>query len=122
MVESILNSIKKMLGIPTIDTGFDVDIIININSAFMVLHQLGVGSETAFSIQDAAQVWSEFLSIDPELYEGIKTYIYLKTKLVFDPPGTSFHLDAISKQILELEWRLAAQVPIPPEEPVVPEP
>lgn len=114
MVDSILDTIKAMLGIPTTDTAFDNDIIVNINSAFMVLNQLGVGPETVYSIENSTPVWSDFLT-DPEMYSGAKTYIYLKVKLVFDPPATSFLLDAINNQILELAWRLAVQVPIPPD-------
>lgn len=118
MTESILNTIKQMLGIPTTDTAFDTDIIININSAFMVLNQLGVGPDTVYSISNSTPVWSDFLT-EVSMYSAVKTYIYLKVKLTFDPPGTSFLLDAIKNQILEYEWRLTAQVPIPPD-PVVP--
>jgi len=120
MVESILDTIKKMLGIPVADDAFDTDVITNINSAFMVLHQLGVGPEEApYSIEDNVGLWADFLT-DSVYYSAVKTYIYLKVKLVFDPPGTSFLLDSIQNQILQLEWRLAVQVPIPPV-PVVPE-
>jgi hypothetical protein len=118
MTESILNTIKQMLGIPVTDTAFDQDIIVNINSAFMVLNQLGVGPEAVYSIQDSTAVWTGFTT-DIATYSAVKTYIYLKVRLVFDAPGTSFHLDSIKNQILELEWRLMVQVPIPPE-PVVP--
>lgn len=118
MVESILNTIKRMLGIPDSDTAFDVDIIVNINSAFMVLNQLGVGPTDVYSITDATPVWSDFLT-DPTMYSAVKSYIYMKVKVVFDPPGTSFLLESFNKQILELEWRLNVQVPIPPE-PVLP--
>lgn len=116
MEESILNTIKKMLGIPTTDTAFDTDIITNINSVFMILHQLGVGPEsTPFEIQDDTNTWGDFVT-DPIYYSAVKTYIYLKVKLMFDPAGTSFVLDAMHRQIQELEWRLCTQVPIPPEE------
>ena len=121
MEESILNTIKKMLGIPAADTAFDTDIIVNINSAFMVLFQLGVGSETIFSITDATAEWSDFTpEPNVEFYPLIKSYIYLKVKQVFDPPGTSFVLSAIADQIREMEWRLSVQVPIPPDPPVPP--
>lgn len=118
MTESILNTIKPMLGIPTTDTAFDTDLIVNINSVFMVLNQLGVGTETVFSIEDDTAIWTDFLA-DSILYPAVKSYLYLKVKLLFDPPGTSFLLDAMEKQIMEYEWRLNVQVPIPPE-PVVP--
>lgn len=114
MDNSILNNIKKLLGIPESDTAFDVDIIIHINSVFMALQQLGVGPETVFEITDNTTEWSSFL-IDPVMYSAVKSYIYLKVRSVFDPPGTSFHGAAIKEQIQELEWRLMIQVPIPPE-------
>ena len=115
MTDSILNTIKKMLGISTTDSAFDMDIIVNINSAFMVLHQLGVGPELApYSIEDNTSTWADFLT-DSVYYSAVKTYVYLKVKQVFDPPGTSFHGDAIARQISEWEWRLAAQVPYLPE-------
>ncbi len=118
MADSILDTIKKMLGIPATDTAFDTDIITNINSVFMILNQLGVGPDIVFEITDSSAVWSDFTT-DILLYSAVKTYIYLKVKLVFDPAGTSFVLDAMQKQILELEWRLSVQVPIPPD-PVIP--
>jgi hypothetical protein len=114
MLESILNTIKKMLGLSIDDTSFDVDILVNINSAFMILNQLGVGPEEAFSIQDSSIEWPAYFLTDT-IYEAVKTYIYLKVKLMFDPPTTSFHISAIERQVVELEWRLTNQVPIPPE-------
>lgn len=116
MLESILNTIKKMLGVLPEYTAFDVDIIVHINSAFMVLHQLGVGPETVFSIENANTEWPAFLGENPEMYSAVKSYIYLKVKQIFDPPSTSFVLASMEKQIQELEWRLSIQVPIPPEE------
>lgn len=118
-MESILNTIKQLLGIPIEDTAFDTDVIVGINSAFMNLNQLGVGPDTVYSIQDSDQLWSSFL-VDEPMYAAVKTYIYLKVKMVFDPPATSFILDAMGRQIQELEWRLSVQVPIPPDPPVEP--
>jgi len=120
MTNSILNTIKQMLGIAISDPAFDQDILVHINSVFMTLNQLGIGPETVYSIEDALAIWSDFL-VDPTFYPAVKTYIYLKVRLAFDPPGTSFLLDALSKQILELDWRLAVQVPIPPDPIVDPE-
>lgn len=121
MEESILNTIKKMLGIQTSVTAFDTDILVNINSAFMVLNQLGVGPEEVYSIEDSTPVWSAF-ETDITKYQALKSYIFLKVRLTFDPPGTGFHLTAIENQIKELEWRLSVQVPVPPTPtPVVPE-
>jgi len=114
VIESILNTIKKMLGVPATDTAFDSDIIVAINSAFMSLNQLGIGPDIVFSIEDNTKEWSDFLT-DPTLYPSAQSYIYLKTKLMFDPPSLSFHLAAMENQILELSWRLMVQVPIPPE-------
>ena len=84
-MDSILTSIKKLLGITEEDTSFDTDVIIQINSAFMILNQLGVGPEEGFIISDDMATWDEFLPEGKQL-EGVKTYIYLKVKLVFDPP------------------------------------
>lgn len=113
MMDSILNTIKQMLGIPIDDTAFDTDIIANINSTLMILNQLGVGPSTVFSIESNSSLWSDFLT-DVSTYQAVKTYIFLKVKLFFDPPVTSFVLDSMKSQILELEVRLAMQVPIPP--------
>jgi len=75
---------------------------------------LGVGPEDVYFIEDATATWEDFTT-DITFYSVVKTYIFLKVRLVFDPPGTSFHLAAIENQIRELEWRLSVQVPIPPE-------
>jgi hypothetical protein len=119
MLESILNTIKQMLGVSTDDTVFDVDIITHINSVFMTLQQLGVGTETVFSIQNKDTTWADFLA-DPEMYSAVKTYIYFKVKLMFDPPSSSYHMASFERQISELEWRLTVQVPILPD-PIIPE-
>ncbi len=105
MSDSILISIKKLLGITEEYEHFDADIIMNINMAFMVLYQLGVGPSTPFKITDASALWSDFME-DATDIEGVKTYIWLKTRLVFDPPQTSALIDAIKANIAELEWRL----------------
>ena len=107
-MDSILLTIKKMLGIETDYDGFDVDIIVGINSAFMSLNQLGVGPEIGYSITTIDDEWADFLVAATNL-EGVKSYIYLKTRLLFDPPSNSFLVDSISKQISELEWRLNVQ-------------
>jgi hypothetical protein len=108
ILDSILDTIKKMLGIDNIDVSFDTDIIININSAFMVLNHLGVGPTEGFSISDSTALWSDFLG-DLTKLEGIKSYIYLKVKILFDPSASSTILDAMSRQITEFEWRLNQQ-------------
>jgi hypothetical protein len=108
-MDSILTSVKKQLGIEEAYEHFDQDIIININTAFMILNQLGVGPEDGFVIQDKQSVWTDFIG-DAKNLEAIKTYVYLKTRLTFDPPQMGYLVDAISKQINELEWRLNVQV------------
>ena len=110
-MESILTSMKKMLGGVMgehIDV-FDTDLIIHINSIFMILHQLGVGPVKPFIVKDASTTWDEFIS-DRDDIESVKTYMYLKLKLIFDPPTTSFVLTSYENQIKELEWRLNVQV------------
>lgn len=108
-MDSILTSIKKLLGISEEYEHFDPDIVIHINSAFSVLTQLGVGPEEGFRIEDASAVWSEFLYDDPRI-EFVKTYVYLKVKLGFDPPLSSAAIEAINRQISELEWRINVAV------------
>lgn len=109
ITKSILLTVKKMLGIAEEYHAFDLDIIININSVFLSLNQLGIGSATPFQINDAEPVWSDFLGDQEEFLAGVQTYVYLKTRLLFDPPTSSFHIDAIKKQCEELEWRFIAQ-------------
>lgn len=104
-MDSILTSIKKLLGITAEYTQFDADLIIHINSVFSILTQLGVGPSTGFSIHDEYSVWADFLPEDPRL-EMVKTYVYLKVRLMFDPPDRSAVADAMKRQIDELEFRL----------------
>lgn len=102
---TILNTTKKLLGIdPTCDA-FDVDIQAAINATLLTLHQLGVGPEKPFSLITGEETWSD-LTADQTLANQLKTYIYLKVRLMFDPPSTSFVIDAINKNIQEIEWRL----------------
>lgn len=110
-MESVLTSMKKMLGgiIGESTDVFDVDLVIHINSIFMILNQLGVGPEKPYKIKDASNTWDEFLSGSDDL-ESVKTYMYLKLKLIFDPPTNgSFILESMNNQIKELEWRLNVQ-------------
>ena len=104
-MESILTSIKKLLGITAEYDHFDPDIIIHINSAFMILNQLGVGPEEGFSIEDDTSLWTDFIGDETKI-ESVRTYVYLKVKLVFDPPTSSFVTDSFNRTINELEWRL----------------
>lgn len=104
-MESILTSIKKLLGITEEYTHFDSDIIIHINTTFMVLNQLGVGPKNCFRITGDSEIWDDFL-LDAWDLESVKTYVYLKVKLVFDPPLSSSAVESINRMISELEWRL----------------
>jgi hypothetical protein len=114
-VESILTSIKKLLGIAEDYTHFDPDIIVHINSAFSVLTQLGVGPTEGFSIEDDQSVWSDFVTDDSKI-KFIKTFIHLKVKLYFDPPLSTAAIESTNNLIKELEWRI--QVAVDPIESV----
>lgn len=103
-MESILTSIKKLLGIAEEYEHFDADIIMHINSVFTILTQLGVGPSNGFSIKDKTVTWDEF--VEGEEYESIKTYMYAKVKLAFDPPLSSTLIDVLNRMISEYEWRL----------------
>lgn len=107
--ESILNSIKKLLGPSANYTQFDPDIIMHINSAFMVLRQLGVGPKEGFSINNSDAVWTDFMS-DIDKLGLVKSYIYLKVKLIFDPPTNSTVIKANEDLLKEYEWRLNVEV------------
>ena len=105
---SILTSIKKLLGIEEAYEHFDQDITMHINSAFTNLNQLGVGPIAGFSITDKSDEWEDFLG-DRKDIESVRTYVYLKVRLVFDPPQMGYLVDAIKDQIKELEWRINVQ-------------
>ena len=105
-MDSILTSIKKLLGIAEEYEHFDPDIIMHINSVFMTLTQLGVGPSEGFYIEDDEAIWSDFIT-DPSKLQAVKTYVYLKVRLVFDSSSLgSATLAAYERQIQELEWRL----------------
>lgn len=109
MSDSILTSTKKILGMEEDYTAFDFDILTHINSAFSTLTQLGVGPEEGFMIEDATATWDAFLGTDPKL-NSVKTYVYLRVRLLFDPPQTSYLIDAFNRQVEELAWRLNVQM------------
>lgn len=106
-MSSILTSIKKMLGIDEEYTRFDTDIIIHINSVFGILNQLGVGPASGFSIKDSSDKWTDFIQDETKL-EMIKSYVYLKVKLLFDPPTVGAVAESTQRLITELEWRIRA--------------
>lgn len=105
-MESILTSVKKLLGIAEEDENFDTDIIFHINAVFMTLTQLGVGPSKGFSISDEMTTWRDFVSEDHALYGSLPTYMYAKVKLIFDPPLSSAVIEALNRTIAEFEWRL----------------
>jgi hypothetical protein len=112
-MESILTTIKKLLGYDEDYTQFDPDIIIYINMALLSANQIGVGPAQGFTISDKNKTWSDFIG-DREDIDAVKTYIYLKVRLIFDPPSNSYLVDLIKHEIDELEWRLNSQVdPLP---------
>lgn len=105
METSILDSIKKILGLAPDYTVFDVDIILHINSVFTTLTQLGIGPGEGFMIEDNTATWDQFIADDLEL-NSVKTYVFLRVRMLFDPPQTSYLISATNDQIRELEWRL----------------
>ena len=105
-MDSILTSIKKLLGIAQECTDFDMDLVIHINSVLMILTQLGVGSEKGFTIEDSRDLWKDFLEDDLSKLEAVRTFVYLKVRLIFDPPSNSAVIESINRTISELEWRL----------------
>lgn len=105
MSDSILTSTKKVLGIEEDYTAFDVDVLMHINSAFATLSQIGIGPEAGFMIEDEEPTWSDFLGEDPRL-NSVKTYTFLKVRILFDPPTTSYMIESLRKQAEEFEWRL----------------
>lgn len=124
MEQKILASVKKVLGLDSTDTSFDLDILTHINSSFSTLHDLGLGPDDGFMIEDDTPVWADYGETD-QVINRVKTYVYLKTRVVFDPPTTSYAITAAKEQIEELEWRLNREReesswvdPDPPEFPV----
>ena len=103
MEESILKTIKAMLGVPEDLSEFDLDITIAINSEFSILNQLGVGVNN-FRITGPDEKWSDFL--DEDYYSMVKSAVYMRSRLMFDPPQISFNLESLNKLVDELEWRL----------------
>lgn len=109
MIESILDSIKKSLGIDAAYKVFDHELIMHINTVIFELSQMGVGpQEEIFHIEDDHEIWTDYLG-DVKGLESVKSYIYLKVRLLFDPPTSSFVLEAMDRQITQLEWRLNIQ-------------
>ena len=110
--DSILDSMKKLLGISNDYNHFDQDIIIHINTAFMSLRQIGVGPKEGFAIHGSKETWGDFL-LDMKTLESVRTYLYLKVRLIFDPPTNSAVVEIFNKNINEIEWRLNSEVDYP---------
>jgi hypothetical protein len=110
-MESILTSIKKMLGIVEEYKHFDPDIIMHINSAIMNLTQIGVGPSEGFMIEDETTKWSDLIPQGIKL-EAVKSYVFLRVKLLFDPPVNSTVIASYERQITEFEWRLNHMVEV----------
>jgi len=108
LLESILTSIKKLLGIAEEYEHFDSDLIMHINSVFSILTQLGVGPEKGFMVTDKSAVWEDFIPSAVKL-QMVKSYMHLRVKLLFDPPLGSAVIEAMNRQISELEWRIEVE-------------
>lgn len=104
-MDSILTSVKKLLGLTEEYTAFDTDLIMHINSVLMILRQMGVGPQEGFGIVDATATWSDFCKNKADI-EAVKSYVAMKVRLLFDPPQSSSVMDATKSMISELEWRL----------------
>lgn len=110
-MNSILETIKKMIGFGCDYTEFDVDLIVHINSVFSLLAQLGAGK--VFSIDGADQTWGDYLGEDLTNLEMLKTYMYMKIRLVFDPPSSSSVLNSMKEFVSEYEWRINVESETP---------
>lgn len=110
---TILSSVKKLLGVEEDYTQFDQDIIMLINMALNTLTQLGVGPEKGFKITDGTEVLQDFIGEDNPMFEQVIPYLYLRTRIIFDPPTSSFVLEAYKEEIKQLECRLNYQVDPP---------
>ena len=125
METSILTSTKKVLGIDAAYVVCDLDIITHINSVFSTLTQLGIGPADGFMIEDDTADWTDFIGDDLQ-YNAVKTYVFLKVRMLFDPPQTSYLLDAMNHQIAEVEWRLNVHREetgwVDPDPPLLPDP
>lgn len=108
-MESILTSTKKLLGITEEYEHFDADLIMHINTVFLNLTQIGVGPVEGFCIEDESAEWSDFIG-DAIQLQAVKTYMYLKVKLIFDPPLSSSVIESMNRTIEQLEWRLRLAV------------
>jgi hypothetical protein len=128
MEQSILNSTKKILNVDPANTSFDLDILTHINAAFSHLQQLGIGPEEGFIIEDEDAVWDDFVSAPAHIVSAVKTNVYLRVRLLFDPPTVSHVLTAMQQQLQESDGRLSIMrestewvSPVPEPDPVGPD-
>lgn len=98
-----------MLGMTEDYDAFDTDILVGINSVMLTLHQLGIGPEEGYTVTGEDETWGDLLGADNVLLKAAQQYVFLKVRLIFDPPSASSHIEAINKAISELEWRLTLQ-------------
>ena len=106
--DSVLDSVKKMLGVDLVDDSFDMELIIFINDVFSKLNQLAVGPTTTYVIDDRLDKWTDFL-LDRADLNMVRTYMYLQVRITFDPPTNPSLLENMMKRIQEYEWRLNVQ-------------
>ena len=109
-MDSILTTVKKLLGIDEEDVSFDTDVVVSINTAIPSLSQMGIGPPNGFIVTSKDQKWTDYISDTTINLEGVKTYLYLKTKLIFDPPTNSTVIQSIENNLKELEWRMMLAV------------
>lgn len=110
MAESILQTIRRMIGPSMLSNEFDTDLVVHINSALFDLCQLGVGPKGGFVVTGDTETWDDFIGASSVNLEAVKTFIYLKVKMIFDPPTVGGVIDAYQKMIKEYEWRLNVMV------------
>lgn len=108
MIDSILNSTKKTLGLAEDYPAFDEDILMHLNSVFADLYQLGIGPQNGYQVTGEDQTWSDYLGSDYRL-NSVRSYVYLRVRFLFDPPQAGFHISAMKEQIEKMEWRITAQ-------------
>ncbi len=110
MEESILQTIKRMIGPSILSNEFDTDLVVHINSVLFDLNELGVGPEEGFVITGETETWGDFLGAETTKLEAIKTFIFMKVKMIFDPPTVGGVINAYEKLIKEYEWRINVMV------------
>lgn len=110
IMDSILNNVKKLLGIDSEDDSFDIDVMTMINSTIPSLAQIGIGPSNGYIVTSADDKWTDWITTNDINLQGVKTYLYLKIKLIFDPPTNSTVVEAFNKNLNELEWRMMLAV------------